>query len=699
MTRRKSYARILEPGTIGRIRTRNRIIKSGAGMLMWHEDDVHMREEVQAHYERFARGGVGLVIVEAVTVDYPWGARYRNRYRIDEDRFIPGLAELADVIHRHDCPTFLAVNHDGPWQVHWGNEQNPLYPGPPVAASPTWLAHPSDHHNEQPRALTVPEIEGIVEKFAAAALRARKAGFDGVDINAASSHLFHNFLSPFWNKREDDYGGSIRNRARLLTDTIRAMKDRAGRDFPVSIILNGIEIGLAVGAAAAECFSHEDSRAAARLAEAAGADAIQVRSHWIGRHVPGFLPDLLFYPEPPVPLRDFPQEYDAGRKGAGANIRLASGIKSAVNIPVTVVGRMSPDLGEETLQQGLADFIAMNRRLHADPELPNKLADGRPEEIAPCTGCTFCLGGQGRCRINGLAGTTHTTVGKAEKSKKVVVVGSGPAGMEAARVSALRGHQVVLLEKTRKPGGLLPLAAVVKGPHPEDLPAIIRYFTHQLGKLGVTLRPGTEADVATIRYLHPDVVFLATGGLAAVPDIRGIERPSVVSGAELHRRLKFFSRFLAPETLRRLSRIYMPIGRRVVIIGGGVQGCELAEFLLKRGRTVTVVDRAEEMGEGLVMAMKEQLFRWFEEKGVPLVSGVREYVEISDKGLVFVDREGRTVTLEADTIIPALPLEPNPAMLKELEDFVPEVYLIGDCRKPQLIVDAVGSALRTAMTV
>ena len=143
----------------------------------------------------------------------------------------------------------------------------------------------------------------------------------------------------------------------------------------------------------------------------------------------------------------------------------------------------------------------------------------------------------------------------------------------------------------------------------------------------------------------------------------------------------------------------MPIGRRVVIIGGGVQGCELAEFLLKRGRNVTIVDQAEEMGEGLVMAMKEQLFRWFEEKRVPLVSGVREYVEIGDKGLVFVDREGRTVTLAADTFIPALPLQPNPSMVKELEDFVPEVHLIGDCRKPQLIVDAVGSALRTAMTV
>lgn len=698
MAQRKSYARMLEPGYIGSIKTRNRIIKSGAGMLMWHEEDVHMREEVKAHYERFARGGVGLLIVEAVTVDYPWGARYRNRYRIDDDRFIPGLSELAEVIHKHDCPTFLAVNHDGPWQVHWGNEQNPLYAGPPVAASPTYLKNPCDHHNEQPRSLTVSEIEIIVDKFAAAALRARKAGFDGVDINAASSHLFHNFLSPYWNKREDEYGGSLENRARLLTQTIRAMKDRAGRDFPISIILNGMEIGLAIGADG-DCFSHLDSCGAARLAQAAGADAIQVRSHWIGRHVGGFLPDLLFYPEPPVPLQEFPLEYDASRKGAGANIRLAAGIKSVVTIPVTVVGRMNPDLGEEVLQWGWVDFIAMNRRLHADPELPNKLAEGRPEDIAPCTGCDFCLGGKGRCRINGLAGTTCTTVGKADRKKKVVVVGGGPAGMEAARVCALRGHQVVLFEKTRKLGGLLPLAAMVKGSHPEDLPAIIRYFQNQLRKLDVTLELGKEVDVAAIRDLQPDVVFLATGALAAVPDVRGIQRANVVSGAELHRRLKFFSQFLAPETLRWLSKFYMPIGRNVVIMGGGVQGCELAEFLLKRGRSVTLVDQAETMGEGLVMAMKEQLFRWFEDKKIPMISGVREFVEINRQGLVIVDREGKTVTLQADTIIPALPLHPNPLMLQQLEGSVPEVYLIGDGQKPQLIVDAVGSALQAAMAV
>ncbi len=694
-----SFEKLLGPGRIGQVRTRNRIIKSGAGMLMWHEDDLHMREEVLAYYERIAKGGVGLLIVEAATVDYPWGARYRNRYRIDDDKYIEGFRELVGVIHKYGCPTFLALNHDGPWQVKWGREKNPLYPGPPVAASPVYLENPNDHHNERPRALTIPEIEGIVDKFAKAAQRAAKAGFDGVDINAGSSHLFHNFLSPFWNRREDAYGGSLENRSRLLVQVIRETKRLLGTDFPVSVIINGIEVGRAVGIDDNKCLTPYESLAIARLLDEAGADAIQVRNHWIGWHVGGFLPDALFYPEPPIPVDAFPKEYDASRKGAGANIPLAAGIRKVVSIPVTVVGRMDPELGERALQQGWADFIAMTRRLHADPELPNKLAAGRVEDIAPCTACDFCLGGRGRCRINGLSGTPYVSIEKAERKKRVLVIGGGPAGMEAARVSALRGHDVFLTEKSHKLGGLLPLAAIVKGDHPEDLPSMVSYLERQLLTLGVKVRLGKAADVSEVERIKPDVVFVATGGLSGVTQIRGSDRSNVKSGGELHRQLKFCLRFLDPHLLRRLSKIYMPIGKRVAIVGGAIQGCELAEFLTKRGRRVTIVDKAEVTGEGLVMTMKEYLFAWFEKKGVPMIGGVREYVEVNEKGLAIVDREGRRQTIEADTVIFALPLAPDTALAEALRGKVPEVYVVGDCREPGLIVDAVGAALLAARTV
>jgi 2,4-dienoyl-CoA reductase (NADPH2) len=693
-----AFEKLLQPGYIGPVRTRNRILKSGAGMLMWHEDDVHMREEVKAYYERFAKGGVGLIIVEAVTVDYPHGARYRNRYRLDDDKYIEGMKELVEVIHRHNCPTFLAFNHDGPWQTKWGREVNPLYAGPPVAASPVCLKNPNDHHNEMPRALTIPEIEEIVDKFGSAAERARKAGFDGVDINGASSHLFHNFLSPFWNKREDIYGGSLENRARLFTQVIGEIKRRLGKEFPVSLIINGIEIGQAIGIDNATCLTPEDSRVIAKLLEQAGADAVQVRSHWLGWHVGGFLPDVLFYPEPPVPVETFPKEYNTRERGAGANILLAAGIKKALSIPVTVVGRMGPDIGERALREGLVDFIAMTRRLHADPELPNKLAAGRPEDIAPCTACDYCLGGRGRCRINGLSGTTYVTIDKAATKKKVLVIGGGPAGMEAARVSAIRGHDVTLYEKAPQLGGLLPVAAIVKGSHPEDLPSMIGYLKRQVTKLGVKVHVGEEANLSTIEAMKPDVVFLALGGTPAVLDLPGMDKPNVISGGELHSRLKFFLRFFGPDTLRWLTKFYMPIGKKVVIIGGGIQGCELAEFLTKRGKKVTIVDTEEPMGQGLVMTMMEHLFTWFEKKGVAMI-GVKEYVEITDRGLTVVDKEGKKRTIEADTVVPALPLTPNLELLKSLEGKVPEVYAIGDCKEPLLIVDAVSTGLLAARGV
>jgi 2,4-dienoyl-CoA reductase (NADPH2) len=696
MSENTAYRKLLEPGYIGSVKTRNRIIKSGSGMFMWHEEDVHMRDEVKAMYEGLARGGVGLLVVEAPGVDYPWGTRRRARYRMDDDKYIEGMKELVDVIHRHDCPTFMQMNHDGPWQAHLPSEPNPFYDGPPVAASAIALPMENDFHNEVPRALTIPEIEGIVDKFASAAERARKAGFEGVDINAASSHLFHNFFSPFWNKREDIYGGSLENRARLLVQTIREIKRRNGKDFAVSCIINGMEIGQAAGIDNRTCLTPEDSRGIAVLLEKAGADMIQVRSHWIGRHLGAFLPDALFYPEAPVD--NLPEEYDGSRKGAAANILLAAGVKKRLSIPVAVVGRLDADLGEKFLREGLVDFIAMTRRLLADPDYVNKLAAGRLEDIAPCTACINCLRSS-RCRVNALLGTPCNTIEKAKEKKKVLVIGGGPGGMEAARVSALRGHDVTLYEKANKLGGLLPLAAMVKGPHPEDLSLLIHYLEGQIKKLGVKIELGKEADLPVINRLKPDVVFVAAGGLPTVPQIPGINRPNVISGGELHRRLKFFSRFFGPYTLRWLSKFYMPIGKRVVIIGGALQGLELAEFLTKRGRKVTVVEKAEKLGDGMIEVFRGHLMIWFKKKGVTTISGVREYVGITDKGLTIINRDGHKETIEGDTFVPALPLSANMALFEGLRKKVPEVYAIGDCQQPGLIADAIGTGLRTAQTV
>lgn len=696
MVANNRFEKLLEPGRIGSVKTRNRMVKTGAAMLYWHEDDLTVVNRMKAFYNALAKGGVGLLIVESPTIDFPFGRRWQQRYRIDDDKYINGLNELVQIIHGHGCPTFMQMNHDGPWQTMWGPK--PIVPGPPIASSPVSMNAPMDFHNEVPRELSIEEIQQLVDKFASAAVRAQKAGFDGIDINAGSSHLLHNFLSPFWNRRQDDYGGSRENRARFLVEIVREIKKRNGKDFPVSVCINGIETGQVMGIPNDKCITTADSSETARLLQQAGADAIHVRSHWLGRHTSSFLTESLFYPEPPVPLESFPPAYDSSRWGKGANLRLAAGLKKELTVPVMVVGRMSPELGELALREGKADFIGMTRRLLADPELPNKVASGRLEDIAPCTACTTCIdaGHIKRCRINAALGTDDLWTHKqAEKKKKVLIVGGGPAGMEAARVAAMKGHDVTLYEKSPALGGSMPLAAFVKGLEIEDIPAIIRYLKGQITKLGVQVKLGSEADESLVREIKPDAVILAAGGLPASLDIPGINNSNVLKAADLHRRVKPYLRFFGPAVLNRLMKVWMPVGKRVIVIGGTIHGCELAEFLVKRGRKVTIVDTAEIRGEGMVHHLQQQLFIWFEKKGVVIIPGVK-FLEITSKGMTLENKDGQKQTIEADTIITALPLVPNTSLLEKIKALVPEVYAVGDCRQPQLIVDAIADGCRIA---
>jgi 2,4-dienoyl-CoA reductase (NADPH2) len=693
----RKFNKLLEPGYIGKVRTRNRIIKTGAGTFLWNENETRMNKAILAYYESLARGGVGLLIVESPTIDYPAGARWRDRYRIDDDKYIDGLSELPRLIHKYNCPTFMQMNHDGPWQVNILGGDSP-FKGPPIGASPTVLKDDNDFHNEPPHELTIPEIDVIIDKFASAAVRAQKAGFDGVDINAASSHLLHNFLSPFWNRRQDAYGGSPENRARIVTNIIKEIKKRLGKDFPVSVCINSIEVGQAADVPDEKCITLEDAKRTAQLLQEAGADAIHVRSHWLGYHVGAYLPELLFYPAPPVPMKSIPKEYVAKLRGKAWNVKLAAGIKAAVSIPVMVVGKLDPELGEKALREGKADFIAMTRRLQADPDLPNKVSVGKLEDIAPCTACENCLGSR-RCRINAFMGKEYNTIEKATKKKKVIVVGAGPAGMEAARVAALRGHEVTLYDSSSKLGGLLPVAAVVKGMELEDLPSIIKYFKRQLINLGVKINLGKKVDAKTLEKIKPDTVIVATGGTPTLPEIKGINGKNVISGAKLHKSLKTYLRFIPPRLLRWLTKFYLPIGKRVVIIGGSLHGCELGEFLVKRGRQVTIVEKSERLGKGMVDVIQAYLFQWFHKKGVRLISGVKEYKEITKKGLTIINKDDKEETLEAYTIILALPLTPDMKLYESLKGKVPEIYAVGDCQEPLLIVDAISKGMETARLI
>ena len=485
MPRETAFERLMSPGLIGSVRTRNRIIKTASGTSFWNQGERRVSEKGIAFYEALARGGVGLIMFESPIVEYPFDEPGDVRVRIDDDRYVEDVAQIPQAIHRYGCPVFVQFYHRGPWLQPYAPNR------PHVAASPV-VPPPAEfdlHGLTPPRELSIGEIEELAALFGRIAVRLKKAGFDGIEVNAGCDHLFATFLSRFWNKRHDAYGcDTIENRARFLVETVGRIKEGCGDDFPVSVLINAVEGGMAD-----EGMTYDESMGLAVVLEKAGVDALHVRSHWLGHHVGSYNHENLFYPEPCVPLQSFPKGLDWSRHGREVNVPAAAMVKKAVSIPVITVSGIVPERGEKILGQGKADFIGMCRPLFADPELPNKLAAGRFEDIAPCTRCSTCQKMNGLpkdCRINAALGTTEYELRKAEKTKRVIVVGGGPGGMEAARVAALRGHEVLLVEKSRRLGGVVPIAALVKGLEIENLTALTDYLERQIIKSGVTVKRG-----------------------------------------------------------------------------------------------------------------------------------------------------------------------------------------------------------------
>ncbi|MBN1366924.1 MAG: FAD-dependent oxidoreductase [Dehalococcoidales bacterium] len=680
MDGRIRYKKLFEPSHIGNVRTRNRIIKTASQTYLFDSGERRVSLKALAFHEAIAKGGVGLLVVETPAMEWPLAETGDRRFRLDNDKYVKDIKVLTDVIHKHGCPAFMQMYHRGPW----GGIYRTI--APQIAASPVVFQSVYDVHEETPpREMTIAEIDETVERWVGIAVRAAEAGFDGLELHTGADHLLATFVSRFWNKRTDEYGPqNWENRTRFTIRILREIKKRLGRDYPVMVQMNGVEVG-----GGPEGMDFDEGRQLAKILEASGADAFHVRSYWFGQHQGSYHHEVLFYPETQIPLKDFPKELEWKYKGPLANITVGPEIKKAVSVPIMIVGGFDADTGEKALREGKTDFIGITRRMFADPEWPNKVAAGRFDDIAPCTHCGECTrlyNEPRRCRINASFGIEQYEVKPAEKKKRVVVVGGGPAGMQAARVAALRGHEVTLYERGYKLGGSLPMASLVKGFEIENIPAIIRYFKAQITRLGVQIKLVKEIDAAEIIGLKPDIVIVALGGKDVIPDIPGIEKKIVVKGESLHKTLTSFLRFFSPQALRWLTKFYMPLGKKVIVIGGDIHGSQLSEFLVKRGRKVTIVDTSDDIGKGLAPERKTRLLLWFRRKGVTLIPSVK-YEEITDKGLI-ISKDGQKQLIEADNIVTSLPLVPDTELVKNLEGKVPEVYAIGDCREPGLIPDA-----------
>jgi 2,4-dienoyl-CoA reductase (NADPH2) len=692
------FARLFEPGRIGPVTTRNRIIKTANG-TSYMESDQTCGPRMVTYYERLAKGGVGFLVVESCGVEYPLGIQHVHyqpdgsyegvQLHFDDDRYIPGFQRLTEAVHKHGCPVSIQFQHAGPWNPTGLLPRDMSVRDVKCASAMTADELPGPDFLPC-RALTKQEIEDQIDLWASAAERAWKAGFDACEINHATAHQGNTFLSRIWNKREDEYGAqNYENRTRFIRDIISEAKRRCGPGFAVHAIINAAEYNHPRATTLAE--GVEISKLVCEVA-----DGLNVRGERYG-HRGGILqPDRLMYPEPPF---DLPADLDWSRRGDGATVPLAEAVKRAgVEVPVWTASRIDAEWGEKYLREGRLDFVGMTRFLLADPEYPNKVREGRLEDVRPCLGCLHCFETRNRnkkleCRVNGTLGREIIPEYQAlppRTKKKVLVVGGGPSGMEAARVAAERGHQVMLYEKDGRLGGLVPLSAIVKDCETPELQSFVKWQVRELDKVGVRVRTGTAVTAEVVGQEHPDAVIVAAGAVHPALDLPGYERKSVIRTEKLYGMLNFFLKFFDSGQLQRLTHLWMPVGRRVVIVGGTLHGCELGEFLVKRHRRIIIAHDgpASEIGDEMGRDDLANLLPWFKQKYVSLWPEV-DYMEVTPDGLLVRQRDKRKYVLRGGNIINTQDWAANAGLVEELAPLVAEIHVAGSAREPGLMADAV----------
>ncbi len=690
---RTHHPHLMEPLQLGHLRLRNRIVKAPYSSTS-ADDRGYVKDTGPWHYEAVARGGVGLFITESVAVE-PQGVSGSPRMQIWDDSYVPGQASLAAAVHTHGTPILMQVHHAGPSYStgtlgHWSvGDVERL--APKSASTLTQQQLPGPRRN-LPRGISREEIADIVVQFTRAAQRAAQAGFDGVELHYATGFLVNSFFSRAWNKRDDEYGGSVENRARIGVEIARAVRRSLGPKFVIGARINAIEYGARHG----DGLTHEESGQICRLLQDAGVDLINATVYGYNDFEWVLFPEQGLFPALPHHMAEFGR----GVRRCEPLVPDAQAIKRHVTIPVIACGKLDVDSAERVLQSGRADLVAFARALIADPELPNKVRDGRARDIRPCTHCMTCVDALGRseherCRVNTAFAKEKEfkTAAAPTRRKNVVVIGGGPAGMEAARVAAERGHSVTLYEKSQTLGGLVPLASLIKGTEIEELPRFIGWLERQLTQLNVKVLRGQTASAELIARLQPDAVVLAHGATLQVPDVAGMDSPIVRTATQLQAHVKWPLRLLGPHLLEQATKLWLPLGKRVVVVGGLLQGVELAEFLVKRGRQVTVTERSEQLGTGVLEIHRTRLLQWLQAQGASLLAGVTD-TRITDQGVHITDREGQARFIAADSVIVVAPRAPNTTLRTELSALVPEIHVIGDGNAPGMIVDAVEAGHR-----
>ncbi|MEW5784930.1 MAG: FAD-dependent oxidoreductase [Bacillota bacterium] len=639
------YRHLLAPGKIGGMELRNRVVMPPMG-TNYADLDGFVTEQLIDYYRARAEGGVGLIIVEVAAVA-PEGKAIKRQLGIWADKFIPGLRALAGAIKSHGAKAAIQLHHAG---RQTSSQNTGLQP-----VAPSEIACPVCR--ETPRILSVEAIGGLVEAFGHAARRAREAGFDAVEIHGTHGYLLNQFLSPYSNKRTDQYGGSLENRLRFPLEVLAAVRRAVGEEFPVIYRMNAneyVEGGL----------TFDDARDFALRLVNSGVEALHISAGVYGSPAPM----IATMATPPLPLAGYAAE-----------------IKEVVDIPVIAVGKIhDPEQGEALLEEQKADFVSIGRGLITDSHFVKKIEMDQVENIRKCIQCNQkCIDPllvhslPVSCIYNARVGReSEFSFEKAQRGKKVVVVGGGPAGLEAARTARERGHRVVLFERSGELGGQAILAQA--SPEKDRFGELLRYLIHRTAVLEVEVRKNTEATVEAILGEKPDAVILATGARPLIPNLPGLEPHSAVTAWDV------------------LEGIAKP-GKRVAIVGGGVVGCETAEFLAEKGHHVIILEAAGEAARDQSPTLRgELLARLKTNPAIELITGA-EVTAVGQRSVSVRRGQGEeTAFKEIDTVILAVGAQPYNPLEGELKARLDEVYAVGDCDRPRNAGEAVHEAFKVA---